>query len=395
MKIVSSKRPAWGPVLRWAGSPRSRSMPRVAACLILALVSSLGLAQRGPSETTAEIRIALPDGDRSGVSVAPHGDRLVLDLPAGARFPIDFAASSGGMLRDATVKTSGDRVTIEVELALGQLDRIEFDRDSLVLRFRSRHLPPLAIGEAHERYVLGPDDRISVLVHNHPDLGADLDITREGWITTALVGQVKAAGLTPPQLAAKLTELLADGYLRNPQVDVGVKEYRSQWVVVSGEVLNPGRVPLRGGTRLKEILGEADGFSDAAGEEITITRKVPGTIETVTLIISRTDYERGQSNPSLQHEDIIDVRRAEYCYIQGEVRESGRVRIERGMTLMRVIALAGGLTDWANRKKVVVLYGDGSVPREQIFNLNRIEHGRDDDPVIRGGEDIIIKKRFL
>ena len=393
--ITNSKRPASGPALRWAGSSRSRSAARVAACLIIALVSTLGLAQRGPSETTAEIRISLPDGDRSGVSVAPARDRLVLDLPVGARFPIDFAASSGGMLRDAKVETNGDRVTVEVELALGMLARVDFDRDSLVLQFRSRHLPPLAIGDPHERYVLGPDDRISVLVHNQPDLSAELDITREGWITAALVGQVKAAGLTPPQLAAKLTELLADGYLREPQVDVGVRQYRSQWVVVSGEVLNPGRVPLRGGTRLKEILGEADGFSDEAGEEITITRKIPGANETRTLRISRTDYERGQSNPSLQHEDIIDVRRAEYCYIQGEVRISGRVRIERGMTLMRVIALAGGLTDWANRKKVVVLYGDGSVPREQLFNLKRIEHGRDDDPVIRGGEDIIIRKRFL
>jgi len=65
------------------------------------------------------------------------------------------------------------------------------------------------------------------------------------------------------------------------------------------------------------------------------------------------------------------------------------------MTLFRVIALAGGLTDWANRKKVLVLYGDGSIPRERIFNLNKIESGKEDDPVIRGGEDIIIRKRFL
>ncbi len=368
---------------------------RVAACSCLLLVCSLGLAQRGRSETTAEIRITLPDGNRSNVSVTPAQDRLVIDLPVGARFPADFAASSGGMLRGAKLETHGDRVTVDVELALGLLDRIDFQQESLVLQFRSRHLPPLAIGDPQERYVLGPDDRISVLVHSHPELGSELDITREGWITTALVGQIKAAGLTPAQLAAKLTELLADGYLKDPQVDVGVKEYRSQWVVVSGEVLEPGRVPLRGGTRLKEVLGEADGFSQEAGEVITITRKVPDSIETVMLRISRTDYERGQSNPSLRHEDVIDVRRAEYCYIQGEVRKSGRVRIERGLTLLRVIALAGGLTDWANRKKVVVLYGDGSVPREQIYNLNKIETGREDDPVIRGGEDIIIKKRFL
>ena len=395
MTTLTTNRPASGPASYWAGSPRLRRAARVAACLCLLLVSSVGLAQRGPSETTAEIRITLPDGNRSNVSVTPSQDRLVIDLPVGARFPTDFAASSGGMLRDAKVETRDDRVTVDVELALGLLDRIDFQQDALVLQFRSRHLPPLAIGDPQERYVLGPDDRISILVHNHPELGAELDITREGWITAALVGQIKAAGLTPAQLAAKLTELLADGYLRDPQVDVGVKEYRSQWVVVSGEVLNPGRVPLRGGTRLKEVLGEAAGFSDEAGEEITITRKVPGTIETRTLRISRTDYERGQSNPSLQHEDVIDVRRAEYCYIAGEVRTSGRVRIERGLTLLRVIALAGGLSDWANRKKVLVLYGDGSVPREQTYDLNRIESGREDDPVIRGGEYIKIRKRFL
>jgi polysaccharide export outer membrane protein len=65
------------------------------------------------------------------------------------------------------------------------------------------------------------------------------------------------------------------------------------------------------------------------------------------------------------------------------------------MTLMRVIALAGGLTDWANRKNVIVLYPRGSVPRERVFNLKAIERGKIEDPTIAGGEDIIVKKRFL
>ena len=77
------------------------------------------------------------------------------------------------------------------------------------------------------------------------------------------------------------------------------------------------------------------------------------------------------------------------------MHKNGRVRIERGMTLLRVIALAGGMTDWANRKNVMVLYPQGNLPREREFNMKRIENGKDDDPVIVGGEDIIIKKRFL
>jgi polysaccharide export outer membrane protein len=351
--------------------------------------------QGGQSEATAEIRITLPDGPPSSVSVSPGRERVLLDLPRGARFPDDFVTSSGGMLRDGKVEFADDRVRIDLELALGTLERLDFEPDAVVLKFRGGHLPAIDLADPQQRYVLGPDDRIAILVHQQPDLSPELDITREGWITAPLVGQVKAAGLTPPQLAAKMSSLLADGYLTEPQVDVSVKEYRSQWVVVAGEVMNPGRKPLRGGTRLKEVLGEAEGFTKEAGEEITITRKIPGSDETRTLYVSRTEFERGRSNPSLAHGDSIDVRRAEYCYIQGEVRESGRVRIERGMTLMRVIALAGGLTDWANRKNVVVLYPDGAIPRERFFNLKQIEKGAAEDPVIVGGEDIIVKKRFL
>ena len=59
------------------------------------------------------------------------------------------------------------------------------------------------------------------------------------------------------ELSARLADLLGRAYLVNPQVDLSVREYRSQWVMVSGEVSLAGRVYLRGGTRLKEVLSEA------------------------------------------------------------------------------------------------------------------------------------------
>ena len=174
---------------------------------------------------------------------------------------------------------------------------------------------------------------------------------------------------------------------------VAVEEYLSQWVIVGGEVLKPGKIALRGGTRLKEVIGEAQGFTEHSGEEITISRRRSNG-DTVTLVVGRADYEAGRKNPILSHGDQIEVDRAESCYIQGEVRESGRVRIERGMTLLRVIAHAGGLTDWANRKKVTVLYSDGSQPTRS-YNLNKIQTGEAEDPKMHGGELIIVKKRFL
>ena len=54
-------------------------------------------------------------------------------------------------------------------------------------------------------------------------------------------------------------------------------------------------------------------------------------------------FEAGLKNPVLEHGDIIDVPRAAYCYIHGEVRSPGRIPIERETTLLKAITLVGGL----------------------------------------------------
>jgi polysaccharide export outer membrane protein len=53
---------------------------------------------------------------------------------------------------------------------------------------------------------------------------------------------------------------------------VRVKEYQSQFVSVVGEVNSPGRKPLRGQTRLIDVLIEAGGFTPRASGDIVITR---------------------------------------------------------------------------------------------------------------------------
>jgi polysaccharide biosynthesis/export protein len=371
------------PVFHWAGSS-----------LFAALIAISASAQ--PVENAAEIRIGLPPGAPPWVGLRPGADHIELDLPRGATFPQDFPASSGSLLREAKVTEGGQRVTLALDLALGALDQVIWEPGAVVLRFRSSVAPALESGDPEERYLLGPDDRIHISVHGHQELATDLAVSREGGITAPLVGEVRAAGLTPRQLAARLAELLGGAFLVNPQVDVRVEEYRSQWVVVSGEVRKPGRIALRGGTRLKEVMGQTEGFTDRAGESLTITRKLPGASgETKTLFVKREEFETGKSNPSLMSGDVIEVSLAEFCYIQGEVNRPNRFPVERGITLMRLITLAGGLTDWADRKGVRILYREGAVPRDRVFNLNDIERGKVVDPVLAGGEVIIVKKRFL
>ncbi len=202
--------------------------------------------------------------------------------------------------------------------------------------------------------------------------------------------------MTPRQVAILLTEKLGYEYLVDPQVDVDVKEYRSQWVMVTGQVQRLGRITLRGGTRLKEVLSEAGGFNLFAGETITISRKMTDSDEYEILSVDRAAFESGESDPMLYHGDIVDVTHSEYAYIQGEVRSPNRIPIERGLTLMRAISMVGGLTEWANRKQVRILYSEeNGKTRVEVHNLRKIQLGKADDPALHGGETIIVDRRYF
>lgn len=369
--------------------------------VFLALAATAAVAPAAAQDTaatprtTAEIRIDLPEDAAPRVSMEPGARVIALELPRGAVFPLDFEGSSGGLLRGGAVTPiEGDRVRLELELAQGLLDRVEYAPGGIVLRFTSRFAsrPEALAGESS--YVLGVEDRILVTVHNHPELSSSLTVSADGTITAPYVGAVRAAGQSPERLAERLAELLGRDYLVDPQIDVAVEQYRSQWVMVNGEVRLPQRVPLRGGTRLKEVLSEAGGFTEDAGTEIIVSRQTEaGGAE--RLALDRVAFERGEVNPLLESGDIVDVPAVRFCYVQGEVRSPGPVRVMRDLTLTKALAIAGGMTDWAKPKEVRVIVEGEQGSTVQVYNVRRILTGKDEDPLLRGGESVVVPRRYF
>lgn len=366
----------------------------LAAMLAFQIVADAAMAADGEApKSSAEIRITLPVGGAHRVAVWPGNDRIVLELPGDAVFPLDFAASSGGMVRGGKIVPDGDRVRLELRLSRGLLSRIEYEPEAVVLVFESHFEADGDDGSDDEdRYEIGPEDKLIVRVHNFPDLDCEPTVTHAGLITVPLVGELRAAGHSPQGLGRRLTELLGSDYLVDPRVEVSVDEYNSQWVMVDGDARTAGRIPLRGGTRLKEILSEANGFAETAGEEIFISRKVEDSDTFETMTIDRKEFEAGRIDPRMRHGDIITISKTTYCYVQGEVASPSRVRIERGLTLLRAVTQVGGLTDWANRRKVRIL-SEGQAPR--TYNLKQIQEGKAPDPELTGGDIVIVDRRFF
>lgn len=81
--------------------------------------------------------------------------------------------------------------------------------------------PPAAKGPAN-LYVIGPLDVLYVKVWNHPNLTGMVDVQDDGMISMALIGQLKAEGLTIDQLT-KLISTKLDDYFQSTEGEVTVQ----------------------------------------------------------------------------------------------------------------------------------------------------------------------------
>ena len=144
-----------------------------------------------------------------------------------------------------------------------------------------------SIGARGDEYEIGPGDTLSVQVLGQSDMTGDFKVDAEGLLNFPILGKIKASGHSIADLERKLTTLLADGYLRRPQVSVSVKEYASQKVFVTGEVLKPGPYPLKGDRSLLALLSDVGGLGPNVGHEIVVIRPPVGAAATPLLPAAR------------------------------------------------------------------------------------------------------------
>jgi len=116
--------------------------------------------------------------------------------------------------------------------------------------------------QASASYVIGPEDTLYVNVWKEPDLTATLPVRADGMISLPLLNDVQAAGLTPMQLAASLTDKLKK-YVADPRVTVTVTQMNSQRVYVTGEVAHSGAMALTPDMTVLQALSSA-GFTQFA-----------------------------------------------------------------------------------------------------------------------------------
>lgn len=262
-------------------------------------------------------------------------------------------------------------------------------------------------------YQIGPGDELDVRVFGRQELGRIVRVDNFGRIRLPFLNEVPAACMTEAQLAVSIAEKYKK-YLKDPQVDVLVKDYRSQPVAVIGAVANPGRFQLQRRVRLLELITFAGGPNGHAGGTVHVIHssehtycqpeapkdqpKVEGnkTEENKVEVgkdevktegdsdplyaglsaIKLKDVLNGapSANPFVQPGDIVSIPEADQIFVTGSVVKPGAYPMLNRITLTQAVALAGGVNMEGARNRVrLVRQEPGSDNRkETIYSIDDI-----------------------
>ena len=154
---------------------------------------------------------------------------------------------------------------------------------------------------------LGPGDVFEVRVFQEPELSGFYQVGPQGDIIFPLCKRVVVGGLTANGAAEKIRACLSEGFMRDPQVSVLVKEYNSKKVFVFGEVQKPGTFAFEDGMSIVQAVTLAGGFTRSAAQNSTsVTRRVNGV--EVKIKVNVQDIALGKaSNFTLEPGDIVFV----------------------------------------------------------------------------------------
>jgi polysaccharide biosynthesis/export protein len=215
--------------------------------------------------------------------------------------------------------------------------------------------PPAADAPSQAKYQIGAQDLLKVTVLDEAELTQSYRVDSDGSITFPYIGRVPAAGSSLAELQDRIRRLLAAGYIKNPQVRVEVESYKSQSVMVSGEVRQPGKFQMTGAMTVLEALAQAGSPLPSAANELTIARKKPGSeaADAELLHINWKELQLGRgTDVALTDGDILNVPKAQTFFITGQIRNPGILVLEPGMTVQQAIATAGGLSERGSDRRV-------------------------------------------
>ena len=303
------------------------------------------------------------------------------------------------------------RVLVIGIVACGTLTLLHAQGPTLPPKSESGSAPDtrLITSTQRDEYFISPEDLLDVNVYDMPDMSCECRVSAAGAISLPLLRKpVEAQGLTPEQLARAVErDFREGGLLSSPQVTVLVKESRRHAVAINGAVKNPQTYALMGRIKLLDLIAQAGGLNDDAGDTVTIThgplalheltREGKPAAEKETVDLSKAAKDGNQpSNVDVFPGDQITVETAGVFYVLGEVNRPGGYNLRNAheeVTVLEALAVAGDITSVAKAKRAMIIRKDPKAlaGRAQIaLNLHDVLTGRAPDRQLEANDILYV-----
>ena len=149
--------------------------------------------------------------------------------------------------------------------------------------------------KAQEQYLLGPGDVIIIKVYGQEDLELQTRLTDSGTINYPFLGELQLTGMSIKQVENVIYQGLKGDYLVEPNVFVGMVEYRPFYI--HGEVKLPGGYPYQPGMTVNQAIALAGGLTERASrDKILISREG-----------QKNQHENGNLNSRILAGDTITI----------------------------------------------------------------------------------------
>ena len=236
-------------------------------------------------------------------------------------------------------------------------------------------------------YRVGVGDVLDIRFPNSANNRSTLfTVVEDGAIDLPVAGGLfSVAGLTPEEIQATISaELKRRAVDVNGKVSVGVRQYLSHSITVTGLVNVPGiRFLRRERVPLYVVLSESQLRND--GARVGILRGgIPGPTHDLS--------DTATLNLTVQAGDVITVtsKPQEFYYIGGRVRNPGQKVFQPGVTLLQALLASGG-TSKSDNKIELSREGSGGRLVTTQYTLKQIKSGAVADPKLQVGDRVEVR----
>ncbi len=236
-------------------------------------------------------------------------------------------------------------------------------------------------------YRVGPNDVLHVQINDSQSPKSTLfTVTSSGLLEHPMLTEpLLVTGFTVEEIGTRIeNDLQKQALTDDPKVVVGVRDYASHTIVVSGLVKDSGTKFLRReGVPLYVVVADAQPLPEAAS--VTVVRNELNQLYEIDLA------QAADMNLLVRPGDVITLlpNVTQFVYVGGEVKFPGEKTFRRGLTLTQTILTAGGATPKSKLAEIARDDGHGFLVGTR-FSLIDIESGKAADPLLKPGDRITI-----